>query len=100
MTPCSSLDDVRQQIDRLDHDMVALIVERSHYVREAARFKKTRAEVVVPERIETIISRVRHQAHALGGDPELVEKIYRSMIDVYIWHEAKAWLALHGGEED
>ncbi|KAF0113817.1 MAG: isochorismate pyruvate lyase [Rhodospirillaceae bacterium] len=98
MTLCSSLDDVRQQIDRLDNDMVALIVERSHYVREAARFKKTRAEVVVPERIEEIISRVRHHAHVLGGDPELVEKIYRSMIDVYIWHEAKAWLALHGAD--
>lgn len=98
MTLCSSLDDVRQHIDRLDHDMVALIVERSHYVRQAARFKQTRAEVVVPERIEEIVTRVRHRANALGGNPDLVEKIYRAMIDVYIWHEAKAWLALYGAE--
>ncbi len=98
MALCSSLDDVRQHIDRLDHDMVALIVERSYYVRQAARFKKTRAEVVVPERIEDIVTRVRHRANALEGDPDLVEEIYRAMIDVYIWDEAKAWRALHEGE--
>ena len=98
MTVCSSLNDVRRHIDRLDHDMVALIVERSHYVREAARFKKTRAEIVVPGRIEDIVTKVRHQADALGGDPELVERIFRTMIDVYIVHEAKAWVALHGAE--
>ncbi len=98
MTVCSSLNDVRQHIDRLDHDMVALIVERSHYVREAARFKKTQADIVVPGRIEDIVTRVRHHADALGGDPELVEKIYRTMIDVYVWHEVKAWVAFHGKE--
>ena len=98
MTVCSSLNDVRQHIDRLDHDRVALIVERSHYVREAARLKPTRAEIVVPGRIEDIVTRVRHHADALGGDPELVERIYRTMIEVYIWHEVKAWVAFHESE--
>lgn len=98
MTLCSSLDAVRQRIDRVDQDVVTLLVERSYYVRQAAHFKKTKAEIFVPERVEEIIAKACRQTDTLGGDPDLVEKIYRSMIDAYIWYEARIWHALHGTE--
>lgn len=98
MTLCSSLDEVRRHIDQVDQDMVNLLIERSHYVRQAALFKKNQDEIVVPKRVEEIAAKVRNQANAVGGDPDLVEKIYRSIIDIFIWYEARVWLALHKAE--
>lgn len=92
---CKTLDDVRDNIDRLDVKIVALLAERSRYVTEAARFKQEKKDVVVPERIEQIILRVRHLAMEHNADPDLLEKIYRSMIDAFIVHEAKIWQKLH-----
>jgi isochorismate pyruvate lyase len=89
------MQEIRDNIDRLDRQIVPLLVERQGYVGQAAGFKPTRAAVVVPERIEDIIVKVRTQAVELGGDPDLVERIYRSMIDSYIGFEDKRWAALH-----
>ena len=44
-TCCETLGEVRTNIDRIDHQIVALIGERGSYVREAARFKANPAAV-------------------------------------------------------
>jgi isochorismate pyruvate lyase len=95
MTACKSLQDVRENIDRLDAKIVALLAERSRYVCEAAKFKQEKKDVVVPERIEQIILRVRHLAIEHGADADVMERIYRAMIDAFIVHEAKIWQKLH-----
>ncbi len=38
---CDSLEQVRENIDRLDRQIVGLIAERGAYVSQAAGFKKT-----------------------------------------------------------
>ena len=57
--PCNSLDEVRAHIDRIDRQLVTLMAERETYVRQAARFKQTIEDVVVPARIEQIVVKVR-----------------------------------------
>ncbi|MDP9031075.1 MAG: chorismate mutase, partial [Pseudomonadota bacterium] len=37
---CTSLEQVRENIDRLDRQIVALLAERGGFVSQAARFKK------------------------------------------------------------
>ena len=39
---CNNLEQVRAQIDRLDTQIVELIAERTTYVIQAAKFKKTK----------------------------------------------------------
>ena len=51
---CASLDEVRSNIDRLDREIVRLLAERGKYVLQAARFKKTKADVHAPERVEQV----------------------------------------------
>ena len=92
---CETLQDVRRHIDRLDRQIVALLAERAGYVNQAARFKTTRADVVVPSRIEEIILRVRALAETHRTDPDLLEEIYRAMIAAFIRHEGKVWDELH-----
>ncbi len=99
MTQCKDLAEVRRNIDDLDTQIVALLSKRAGFVHQAARFKPTKADVVVPSRIEEIVLRVRHLAREHGADPDLMEHIYRSMIDAYIVFEAKTWTGLHKSEE-
>lgn len=79
--PCQSLDEVRANIDRLDRLIVPLLAERQTYVLEAARFKPTAEAVVVPARVEQVISRVTELAREAGASPEAMERIYRTIID-------------------
>jgi isochorismate pyruvate lyase len=97
MTDCNSLAEVREHINLLDARIVPLLAERAGYVRQAARFKQTKNAVVDTARIEQIALRVRHLANEEGVDPDLMEHIYRSMIDAYIVFEAKEWTSLHEG---
>jgi isochorismate pyruvate lyase len=41
------------------------------------------------ERVEQVINKVRTQAIALGTDPDLVEHLYREMIQRFIQRELK-----------
>ena len=95
MNHCRDMGDVRANIDRLDDIIVPLLIERSGYVAQAAGFKPTIEAVVVPERIEFIVEKVRAQAEREGGNPDLMETLYRRMIDAYIAFEAATWKRLH-----
>lgn len=93
---CNSLNEVRANIDRIDLQLVTLLAERETYVRQAARFKKTIEDVVVPARIEQIVVKVRALATELGGSPMVAEKTFRNMIDAFIEVERVEYRALHG----
>ncbi len=95
MVVCQSLSEVREQIDRLDHRIIPLLAERATYVEQAAGFKPNKAAVVDSDRIEQIISKIRHLAIEEEMDPQLAENIYRAMIDAFILHEAKVYIKLH-----
>ncbi len=80
MTICSTLDEVRQNIDRIDDEIVKLIAERAGYVKQASGFKRNVAEVNADERRKAIYNKVRAKAEALGADPDMVEALYKEMI--------------------
>ena len=86
-----SLAHVRQQIDRLDRDIVALLAERGRYVLAAAPFKRSADEVRAPQRVEQVVAKVRQLAAEQGGMPEVVERIYRELINAYTDAEHQRW---------
>lgn len=86
---CSSLSEVRENIDRIDREIVALIAKRGAFVAKAASFKKTTEEVKAPNRVEQVISKVTSLALEQGANPEVVESVYRSMISAFIDMELK-----------
>lgn len=92
---CASLDEVRQQIDRVDRELVALVAERGNYVRQAAGLKKTAAEVPAPQRVAQVLARVAALAHELGADPAVVAATWRTMIAAFIEAEQGAHALLH-----
>ena len=79
-----SLEEVRAAIDAIDRRLVALVAEREGWVREAARFKTSRADVEAPARVEQVIGKVRALAAESGASPDVVERLYRAMIAGFI----------------
>ena len=98
LKPCESLDEVRINIDRLDKLIVPLLAEREHYVRQAARFKKSADTVVVPARVEQVIGFVTAQARDSGASPAAMERIYRAIIDAMTELEVKEHHTLNRGK--
>ena len=84
MNICKDLNDVRENIDKIDNQIVKLIAERSYYVKQAARFKKDAGDVKAPNRVEMIIEKVRRLATENKLDPNIIEIVYRNMINAFI----------------
>lgn len=88
---CESLQDVRDNIDCLDDVIVGLLAERIDYVLQAAQFKETRGDVRIPKRIEFIVERVRKFGEAEGMDANMIESIYRHIMEESIAREEVRW---------
>lgn len=86
---CESLEQAREKIDAIDTALIEMIATRQFYVDQVVRFKKSIQDVQSPERVEQIIQKVRAQAVELGIDPDLVEQLYRAMIQQFIQRELK-----------
>ncbi|MEX5625359.1 MULTISPECIES: chorismate mutase [Pseudomonas] len=84
---CTTLEEVRNNIDRLDQQIVTLLAERGRYVSQAARFKKDTDGVKAPQRVEQVIAKVRDLAQTVGANPEVTEQVYRAMIAAFIQQE-------------
>ena len=96
---CTTMEDVRRFIDALDDVLVPLLVTRGGYMTQAARIKQCNTQVRDEDRIETIVARVRERAAAEGGDADMLEAIYRSMMEAYIAYEHREFARLRAPGE-
>ncbi|MXY96042.1 MAG: isochorismate-pyruvate lyase [Caldilineaceae bacterium SB0670_bin_27] len=81
---CNSLDEVRSEIDRLDNLLVAIISQRQDYVHAAAGFKRNQEEVHARERQRSMLAARRQWAESEGVDPDLIESLFRKLVDHFI----------------
>ncbi len=81
MEKCNSLEDVRIKIDTLDDRLVELISERSHLIRQAAKFKDRIEDVKADDRVDFIMQKVRHHAIGAGVSPNMISELFTIMIN-------------------
>jgi isochorismate pyruvate lyase len=86
---CTSIEEVRAAIDALDREIVSALGERFQYVKAITRFKKTEEDVRAPDRRRQVLSQRRAWAVEAGLDPDLVEQLYRMLIDHFVAEELK-----------
>src|SRR5215208_6021570 len=91
---CSSLQEVRAEIDRIDRAIIALIGERAGYVHAAARFKASEADVHAPDRQTAMWISRRAWAEEADLDPDVIEKLYRDLVAYFIVRETEHWKTL------
>lgn len=80
----SDLAGIRSAIDAVDGDVVRLLAVREALVRRAALLKSDAEGVRAPARAEAVISRARLLAEQEGASPEVVERIYRAIVQSFI----------------
>jgi len=78
---CETLDEARDEIDKVDEEIVKLIAKRNDYIKQIAYFKTSIDEVKAQDRIDEVISKVRQQAIGLDLSPNLINDLYVRMID-------------------
>lgn len=97
---CSTLAEVRDHIDALDRQIVALLADRGRYVKDAARFKRDAFQVSAPARQQQVIDKVTALAVEKGAYPEVVEACYRALIAGFIAREQRDFTHMTPVEEN
>ena len=87
---CNDMDELRRQIYKLDVKIIELLAHRSEFIDRATELKSSNGMPArIHERIEKVVSNARSAALELDMDSDLVEKIWRILIDWSIQREAK-----------
>lgn len=86
---CISKEDIRQEIDRIDEQIIDLIGERFLYVKEIAKYKSNAVDVKAQERYDEVFRVRKEWAKKNGLSPEVIEEIYKTLIHYFIDEQMK-----------
>ncbi|SFL41235.1 chorismate mutase [Shimia aestuarii] len=88
---CPDMPTLREQIDTLDRELVRLLAKRAGYIDRAVEIKtEAGLPASIPARIEDVVAKVKATARDEGLDPEIVEAMWRKLIDWSIAREAQS----------
>lgn len=88
---CHNMQALRAEIDALDETLVALLATRAGYIDRAIDLKQINGwPARIPSRVEEVVNNARQCATTKGLDPDLVEHLWRHLIDWSIAREAQA----------
>ena len=78
---------LREEIDKLDKEILSLIAQRQKCVEKVALVKNNKDLVVDKKRIEEVIRRVKRLAKEKGLSEKIAESLWRKLIELSIDHE-------------
>ena len=85
---CKDIDEIRNSIDQLDAKIIRLLGERFKYIQEIVKYKgKDKESIIAKERRELVIKTRRELAEKYGLNPDIIEQVYRLLIDHFIDEE-------------
>jgi isochorismate pyruvate lyase len=88
---CHDMTELRASIDALDAELVSKLKARAAYIDRAVVLKKGNGlPARIDDRVEEVVANVRAKATAQGLDPDLVEDLWRRIIDWSIAREEQA----------
>ena len=88
---CTTMTEVREGVDAVDRDIVALLARRFGYMDAAARIKPERGAVRDEWRKADVKAKVDAAAAAAGIDRALIDRLYEDLIETSIAHELMRW---------
>ena len=81
---CSSLQDIRDEIDAIDREITLALGKRLEYVKAAAAFKPNIESIPAPERVAAMLPQRHLWAEQAGLEPEFIENIFNQLIQWFI----------------
>jgi len=88
---CETMIEVREGVDALDRELVALLAKRFGYMRAAARLKPTRDAVRDEVRKASVIAAAVAEAEAHGIPADVVGDIWERLVEGSIAYEFGEW---------
>jgi isochorismate pyruvate lyase len=88
---CTTMIEVREGVDALDRELVALLAKRFGYMRAAARIKPTRDAVRDEDRKASVIAAAVAEAEACGIPADVVADIWERLVEGSIAYEFGEW---------
>jgi isochorismate pyruvate lyase len=88
---CTTMTEVREGVDAVDRDIVALLARRFGYMDAAARIKPEREAVRDEWRKADVKAKVDAAAAGAGIDRALIDRLYEDLIETSIAHELVRW---------
>lgn len=95
---CRHMTDIRTAIDQIDGQVIALLGQRFEYVKAAVQFKTDTQSVKAPERLHSMLKQRRQWAETVGLDADVIEKLYRDLVQYFIEAELAHWRSSPGAE--
>lgn len=86
---CTSADEIRNEIDRIDRQIISLFAERHKYIEEIVKYKHDEDSIVAQERKDEVINQRKKWAADGGLNPETFKEIYTLLVESNIRHEMK-----------
>ena len=86
---CLSIDEVRAEIDTVDKEIINLLGKRLLYIRRIVRFKKNEEDVMARKRYTQVLQARRKWAFEQGIDPDIIENVYRTLMQYFIDEQKK-----------
>lgn len=77
---CENIQEVRNAIDELDYQILALFGKRYKYVEEIVKFKTDKDGIIARERQLEVLQKRKEWASQFGLDSELFAEIYETLI--------------------
>jgi len=84
---CTGKEEIREQIDSIDQEIIALFGLRFQYVNEIVKYKNDVESVIAQHRKDHVIKVRGEWAEKHGLDRDTFEQIYRFLVDHNIGKE-------------
>ena len=79
-----NMKELRKELDFLDNELIKLVSKRFKFIEQAAIIKDDISKIRDNDRIEDIIKRLRKLAKNNDISPDIVEKLWRYIIELSI----------------
>lgn len=88
---CININEIRQEIDKLDKQIISAISKRNEYVLAATKFKTSEDSVLAKERHNTMVHMRIKWANEFNINPDLIESIYKVLLSYFVNKQMEQW---------
>ena len=86
---CYDMNDIRTEIDKIDHTVIKLFATRFEYVKAASKFKKNANDVQAKARFDSMLEQRKLWANELGLNGDVIKELYANLVRYFIDEELK-----------
>ncbi len=77
---CTTIEEVRSAIDKIDRKVMELLAKRQEYVHEIIRFKTDTESIVAQDRQNQLYGQRQRWAEELDLSPAMIDEIFKTMV--------------------